>query len=83
MPQIGHDLEQSMPPLGNNFITINVSIKTQSSTHFFGTRTRLFSRSNQSRVSILTDIFEVYMLQVKFNRCNQNSSVHIYITRFM
>ena len=32
---------------------------------------------NQSRVLILTNVFEVYMLQVKVNRCNYNSYVVI------
>ena len=34
----------------------------------------------QSGVSILTDVFEVYVLQVKFNSCNYNSYAVIYIT---
>ena len=35
---------------------------------------------NQSGVSILTDVFKVYMLQVKVNRRNYNSYIVIYIT---
>ena len=35
---------------------------------------------NQSGVSVLTNVFEIYMLQVKVNRCNYNSYIDIYIT---
>ena len=35
---------------------------------------------NQSKVSISTSVFEVYMLQVKVNRGNYISYVIIYIT---
>jgi len=47
---------------------------------FVSMRTKLQSRSNQSRVSISNDVFEVYMLLVKVNRHNYNFLVVIYIT---
>jgi len=43
---------------------------------------QLLSRSNQFGVSILTHVFEVYMLQVKVNRLNFNSYIFIYITYY-
>ena len=35
---------------------------------------------NQSRVSVLNNLFEIYMLQVIVKICNYNSYVVIYIT---
>ena len=52
----------------------------RSSTHLFGTRIWLLSRSNKIRVSISTDVFEVYILQVKVNRCDYIVYVVISIT---
>ena len=44
-------------------------------------RNQIYSQHcNQSGVSVLTSIFEVYMLQVKVNRHNYNSYFVIYIT---
>ena len=39
-----------------------------------------YSLINQYGVSILTDVFEVYMLQVEVNRRNYYSYIIIYIT---
>ena len=52
----------------------------RSSTHLFGTRIWLLSRSKKIRVSISTDVFEVYILQVKVNRCDYIVYVVISIT---
>ena len=66
---------------GHKHMIINAKpIQPQSSTHLFRTRTLLLSGSNRSGVSISTNIFEVYMTQVKVQRHNYNSYVVIYIT---
>ena len=62
--------------------SVQLSIPNQwgrSSIYLFRTRTGLLSRSNQSWVSISTSVSGAYMLQVKVNRCNNNSYVVIYI----
>ena len=43
-------------------------------------REQLPSRSKQSGVSISTNVFEAYMLQVKVSKSNYNSYIVIYIT---
>ena len=43
-------------------------------------REQLLSRSKQNGVSISTNVFEVYMLQVKVSKSNYNSYIVIYIT---
>ena len=43
-------------------------------------REQLLSRSKQNGVSISTNVFEVYMLQVNVSKSNYNSYIVIYIT---
>ena len=54
--------------------TIDQCLKQDTiSTRMFQQKPNHSQYYNQSGVSILTDVFEVYMLQVKVNRRNYNS----------
>ena len=82
MPQPGHD----PLPLGEIALAIGVNTNTSSqSIKSYTISTRIIQRKPnysqhcyQSGVSILTNVFEVYILQVKVNR--QNYVVRYYST---
>ena len=64
---------------GHKHVTINGKTQGTIFSLYVSTKPYCSQHCNQSRVSISTNVSEVYMLQVKVNRCNYNSYVIIYI----
>ena len=65
-------------PLPQGAISLAINIKRKLPTFNAKSTEQLLSGSKQYGVSISTNVFEVYMLQVQVNRRNYNSYVVIY-----